>query len=77
MSASSAGASAPLVRVQKMAIVKLGSLPALPKKALAMIKAQFAKNLPKGMSAAQRARAIRLFELRLAQAPKPVHRAAG
>lgn len=70
MSASSAGASAPLVRVQKMATVKPGSLPALPKKALAMIKAQFAKNLPKGMSAAQRARAIRAFALKLSQAPK-------
>jgi hypothetical protein len=34
-----------------------------------MIEAQFAKSLPKGMSAAQRARAIKLFDQRLTLAP--------
>lgn len=77
ISAGAAGSSAPLVRAQKMAVAKAGSLrvlpgslPALPKKALATIKAQFAKNLPKGMSAAQRARLIKAFDQKLARSPK-------
>jgi hypothetical protein len=45
-----------------------GSAPAIPKRALAMIEAQFAKSLPKSMSAAQRARAIKAFALQFALA---------
>jgi hypothetical protein len=60
MPAGSASSSAPLVRAGK-AVVKPGSLPRIPEKALAAIKAQFAKSLPKSMSAAQRAKAIRAF----------------
>ncbi len=67
---ASAGSSAPLVHAQKTIIAKARSLPALPKKALATIKAQFARNLPKSMSAAQRARLIRAFAQQLARSPK-------
>jgi outer membrane lipoprotein-sorting protein len=69
ISSGSAGSSAPLVHVQKMGIAKPGALPALPKKAIAMIEAQFAKHLPKGMSAAQRAKAIKAFDQQLARSP--------
>jgi len=67
---ASAGSSGPLVHVQKMAVAKPGQLPALPKKALATIEAQFARSLPKSMSAAQRTRLIRAFDQQLARSPK-------
>ena len=70
ITSGTAGSSAPLVRVQKVATPKAVKLPALPKKALAMIKAQFAKSLPKSISAAQRAKMIKAFDQQLARSPK-------
>lgn len=73
---ASAGSNAPVVRAQKMIMkarslrVLPRSLPALPKNELAMLKAEFAKNLPKSMSAAQRARLIKAFAQQLARSPK-------
>jgi outer membrane lipoprotein-sorting protein len=88
ISAGSAGVSlpqvhvgplAPLVRVQRIAIARARalpalphSLPALPKKALATIEAQFAKSLPKSISAAQRAKMIKAFDQRIALGPEVV-----
>jgi hypothetical protein len=67
---SSVAVNGPLARVQKTGVPKPGMLPALPKKALAMIEAQFAKSLPTSMSAAQRARAIKLFDQQLTRSQK-------
>jgi hypothetical protein len=73
ISAGAAGISGPVMHAQQTIIVKARSLralpralPAMPKKALAMIEAQFAKNLPKSMTAAQRARAIKAFKQQFA-----------
>lgn len=70
ISAGSAGPSAPLVRVGRLGILRHGLPPAPPKKLLAMIEAQFAKSLPKSMSPAQRAKAIKAFDQELARSPK-------
>lgn len=64
---SSVAVNGPLARVQKTGVPKPGVRPALPRKALAMIEAQFAKSLPASMTAAQRARAIKLFDQQLTQ----------
>jgi outer membrane lipoprotein-sorting protein len=70
ISSGAAGSSAPLVRVQKMAIAKPASIRALPKKARATIEAQFAKSLPKSIPAAQRAKMIKAFDQQLGRSPK-------
>jgi hypothetical protein len=53
-----------------MGALQRGSLPAPPKKLLAMIEAQFAKSLPTSMSAAQRAKAIKAFDAQFSRAPR-------
>jgi outer membrane lipoprotein-sorting protein len=53
------------------------SLRGFPKKALAMIEAQFAKTLPKSMSAVQRATAIKAFDQRIAELQKSSSLVAG
>jgi hypothetical protein len=53
-----------------MGIFQHGSLPAPPKKLLAMIEVQFAKSLPTSMSAAQRAKAIKAFDAQFSRAPR-------
>jgi outer membrane lipoprotein-sorting protein len=65
-----AGSSAPLARAQALHIALPRSIPAIPKNQLAMFKAEFAKNLPKSMSAAQRARAIKMFDQQFARSRK-------
>ncbi len=55
--------SVPLVRAGK---ASARSLPRIPKKDLASIKAQFARSLPKTMSAAERSKLIRQFDKQLA-----------
>ena len=73
----SSASSALQVHVKDSGTVKLAklpplprSLPAVPKKELALIRAEFAKNLPTSMSAAQRARTIKAFDQQLARSPK-------
>ena len=68
---SSVAVNGPLPRGGRLRILRHGLPPALPKKALAMIEAQFAKSLPKSMSAAQRARAIKAFAAQLSRVPRP------
>jgi hypothetical protein len=70
MSAGFAGPGGPVVRVGRAAILRHVLPPVPPKKLLAMIEAQFAKSLPKSMSAAQRARAIKAFDAQFSRAPK-------
>ena len=62
VSAGSAVAGPSALSGGQAAAGKLPSVPAIPKQALAQIKAQFAKTLPKNLTKAQRAQAIKAFD---------------